>query len=486
VSYYTELEIEHTATQDEIKRAYFKLARKHTPDKDPVAFMRIRQAYETLFETGKRAAYDEELSRVLHLPENAASLILEAERMIEKNLYGDSISMLERELNAFKKDEAAFDAIQFVLGKSYMESGKTGKAVKIAEKLAKKYPENVDYVKFAVTACDERGWTNKSQEYKSMLDHLSHGDELFYIDYIDRNPTEITPDKIGEMIVDVEKNGKKAPLLCMVAFSQRFLIKGLASMIEDMSGASGLDFSKLGVGELDSGSQWNKVEFLAQKLVEHTVGVEASKKGELRHFLVNSILTLIHARESYSLLPYIDTTIQNLGLEDIFDTIQYKINLFCYEALLAVEAGLPKALAAIAVLKYCSECELFDKDEKQEFLESMASFELAILMQRVWYKPHFTRFKNDFQKMYKQVAKFVDSTIKYSDNKVLDEINRRMTRLIGVDYFFTLDWLGEDDDFGIAPETDIVFVEESSMRPVSRNAPCPCGSGKKYKRCCGK
>lgn len=24
-----------------------------------------------------------------------------------------------------------------------------------------------------------------------------------------------------------------------------------------------------------------------------------------------------------------------------------------------------------------------------------------------------------------------------------------------------------------------------SYRPISRNAPCPCGSGKQYKRCCG-
>lgn len=27
---------------------------------------------------------------------------------------------------------------------------------------------------------------------------------------------------------------------------------------------------------------------------------------------------------------------------------------------------------------------------------------------------------------------------------------------------------------------------QASAKPVSRNAPCPCGSGKKYKRCCGK
>ncbi|MDY4586985.1 MAG: SEC-C metal-binding domain-containing protein [Oscillospiraceae bacterium] len=36
----------------------------------------------------------------------------------------------------------------------------------------------------------------------------------------------------------------------------------------------------------------------------------------------------------------------------------------------------------------------------------------------------------------------------------------------------------------------ILMLEElkrrNSVKPISRNAPCPCGSGKKYKRCCGK
>jgi uncharacterized protein YchJ len=40
-------------------------------------------------------------------------------------------------------------------------------------------------------------------------------------------------------------------------------------------------------------------------------------------------------------------------------------------------------------------------------------------------------------------------------------------------------------DFGKQqPET--VQVGAKSFRRVGRNEPCPCGSGKKYKRCCGK
>lgn len=27
---------------------------------------------------------------------------------------------------------------------------------------------------------------------------------------------------------------------------------------------------------------------------------------------------------------------------------------------------------------------------------------------------------------------------------------------------------------------------QTAIKPISRNAPCPCGSGKKYKHCCGK
>ena len=40
---------------------------------------------------------------------------------------------------------------------------------------------------------------------------------------------------------------------------------------------------------------------------------------------------------------------------------------------------------------------------------------------------------------------------------------------------------GEQRPAGTTPET---FVRQE--RKVGRNEPCPCGSGKKYKQCCGK
>lgn len=65
IDYYKVLGVDKSATQDEIKKAYRKLARKHHPDlnqNDPNAkdkFQEINEANEVLSDTEKRKKYDE-------------------------------------------------------------------------------------------------------------------------------------------------------------------------------------------------------------------------------------------------------------------------------------------------------------------------------------------------------------------------------------------------------------------------------------------
>ncbi len=58
--YYNILGVSKSASQDEIKKAYRKLASKHHPDKggDTAKFQEIQTAYETLSNPQKRADYD--------------------------------------------------------------------------------------------------------------------------------------------------------------------------------------------------------------------------------------------------------------------------------------------------------------------------------------------------------------------------------------------------------------------------------------------
>src|SRR5438132_186840 len=62
--YYEVLEVTRTATSDEIKRSYRKLAVKFHPDKNPndphaeEKFKELGEAYDVLMDADKRSAYD--------------------------------------------------------------------------------------------------------------------------------------------------------------------------------------------------------------------------------------------------------------------------------------------------------------------------------------------------------------------------------------------------------------------------------------------
>ncbi len=55
---YKTLGVERSATEAEIKQAYFALIRQHSPERDPEGFKRIRAAYEKLRAGGDRAQTD--------------------------------------------------------------------------------------------------------------------------------------------------------------------------------------------------------------------------------------------------------------------------------------------------------------------------------------------------------------------------------------------------------------------------------------------
>jgi hypothetical protein len=54
------------------------------------------------------------------------------------------------------------------------------------------------------------------------------------------------------------------------------------------------------------------------------------------------------------------------------------------------------------------------------------------------------------------------------------------------DHLRKISWISqEDDDWELDEEDpDEIELDEPKMPTVGRNQPCPCGSGKKYKRCC--
>ncbi|KAK4782544.1 hypothetical protein SAY86_016646 [Trapa natans] len=81
-SFYELLGIAETGTLPEIKQAYKQLARKYHPDVSPPdrveeftqRFIRVQEAYETLSDPRRRALYDRDMAKGLHLALTARKL----------------------------------------------------------------------------------------------------------------------------------------------------------------------------------------------------------------------------------------------------------------------------------------------------------------------------------------------------------------------------------------------------------------------------
>src|SRR5205085_2588383 len=60
------------------------------------------------------------------------------------------------------------------------------------------------------------------------------------------------------------------------------------------------------------------------------------------------------------------------------------------------------------------------------------------------------------------------------------------------DLLAELDWVSRSEDAdedarfagALSDEADMLVPARNPFRAVGRNDPCPCGSGKKFKRCC--
>ncbi|XAR48789.1 hypothetical protein NMG60_11031731 [Bertholletia excelsa] len=91
MSFYELLGISETGTMVEIKQAYKQLARKYHPDVSPPGrveeytqrFIRVQEAYETLSDPRRRALYDRDMARGLHLSFSARRRYQSDEQQME-------------------------------------------------------------------------------------------------------------------------------------------------------------------------------------------------------------------------------------------------------------------------------------------------------------------------------------------------------------------------------------------------------------------
>jgi hypothetical protein len=116
-------------------------------------------------------------------------------------------------------------------------------------------------------------------------------------------------------------------------------------------------------------------------------------------------------------------------------------------------------------------------DGSRECQNNRMALEYVLLSKKNIYYPQLLRLKKEYPNLYDLHQIFFDEALTTSNpEKLMLQRTKTLARrnLQPVGYMDGDDWEGEP----------IETVRRESPK-VGRNDPCPCGSGKKYKKCCG-
>lgn len=134
---YHVLELSPQASPEEIKRSYYRLVRKYSPEKDPERFKSIREAYETLSDPKGRDNYD----ALQKHGEQVSKLFDEAEAKMSDGEWSKAILLLKQIILLFPGGEAARNRLRIC----YIRAKEWDNAIKVYRKLTKDNPETPLY-----------------------------------------------------------------------------------------------------------------------------------------------------------------------------------------------------------------------------------------------------------------------------------------------------------------------------------------------------
>ena len=154
--YYETLGLEPGASAAEIKKAYFRLIRQFSPEKDPEEFQRIREAYERLKDMDTAAA--EGPSFPPFSDPFGRKMMDSIERWERAGAPERARDTCEEARRYFPEDTVFL----YKLVRLHRMCGNPGKAVKCAEELVKLEPENAFFQMELALSLIDRGWMKKA------------------------------------------------------------------------------------------------------------------------------------------------------------------------------------------------------------------------------------------------------------------------------------------------------------------------------------
>ena len=457
VSDYELLGVGIDADEKQLKRAYYRLIRQHTPDKDPEMFMKIREAYERLSAMKKSIAMP-----VFADPSDpaAAAMFSKIKALFQAGSLADAFQHAESCVKLWP-DEVCFG---YYAARMARALGRTGKAVRYAEKVWKTDPKNLPYLREYTMCCYSRGFTRKATAgfergiYHGICDNEFLVSFLtldtYYVDWslkdmafrklVQQNPV-VTADNFNDLLIAYSDQAMRNP-------------SGLFTYSMTREEIAFLNFLKENGRYLDK-----KDRNLEELFGKHAEGFFTNP---LYRCNLMDVLNQISSDSS----PEKQETMKKEICRRMADCIEH-------------DSRAPEYLAEFLQAPE----DYADKPDVIPF--AVMDYQLCLLKTRKKVVSYLPFLKSNCELVYLEHKEFFDIL---ADEKKSAELEAKLRPEFRI---MTLSFTGatyykdfpEERTRRLTPGSDMktILNRPKYSRPlVGRNDRCPCGSGRKFKKCC--
>lgn len=487
-SYYQILGVEENADEGAIKRAYFKQVRKYPPDQAPEQFKQAREAYEVLMDQERRQFYDRTKGLDATLLDSYRNVIMCVDMGDYETAVQDCEAVLQR------SEEEVFECL---LGEIYLLNGSSGKAVKQFEKLCEKYPEKTEYKKWLVNAYRERSWNKKAQAVLKDMEPECAGD----VDFLLLQGNVLCGLKLygpaGEKF-DAARKVFQEEEVQDSHFSER-LWPLLVKQFQRIPGAVVENMTSTYAAYANAyGRKRQRLEPSFPAIINELAQCEESVEIDITE--LNNILEMTDEWKKSGKLTGRDLLVELMAERKLEQIKLYR------------DGRIRELIRSGADLMYSYDMmketvKIADRSQEKKFLEIsikeeaeplIAEMRLHIIQELPGIRKEMVIIKEEYPKLAEAYGDFIDEIIRNNSRAfLLNKYEKKIKRSFAGKMAGLLDlWAGScgadlnEEDFD-AEGVDYGWDETAQpyrreTRKIGRNEPCPCGSGKKYKNCCGK